>query len=64
MKELKEWLECRMEKAVSDEEKVFTFEESLYIRNRLEQHEFMNSFMCRLWKEQLFIRAAVYGRVG
>ena len=47
MKELKEWLECRMEKAVSDEEKVFTFEESLYIMNRLEQHELMNSFMCR-----------------
>ena len=47
VKELKEWLECRMEKAESDEEKVFTFEESLYIRNRLEQHELMNSFMCR-----------------
>ena len=47
VKELKEWLECRMEKAESDEEKVFTFEESLYIRNRLEQHELMNSFICR-----------------
>ena len=47
VKELKKWLECRMRKAESDEEKVFTFEESLYIRIRLEQHELMNSFMCR-----------------
>ena len=30
VKELKEWLECRMEKAETDEEKVFAFAESLY----------------------------------